>query len=375
MARRPAMQEIEELPEADRLEPFPHPRHTDRLFGHETGERILAETFRSGRVHHAWLIAGEDGIGKATLAYRFAKFALARASGSAPEVQTGSLPVDPQSAGARQVRALSHPGLLVIRRRYDAQAKRFPAVIGVDEVRRLRAFLAHAAEPGAWRIVIVDRADELNVNAANALLKALEEPPARTVFLLVSAAPGRLIATIRSRCRRLDLEPLGTQPLQEAAVQALAAAELDSIPAPDWPRLERLARGSVRRLLLLSRSQGLADYERALAIIRALPKVDWTAVHALADAVAAPGAEQRFENFFELLLSLLGRLIHVAATGEPQNEETELAVRLIQPARLAWWAELWERVQRKKADVIALNLDRRALVLTTIANIEAAARA
>ena len=206
MARAAATVEIDELPEADRLEGFPHPRQTKKLFGHEAAERVLAESLSDGRMHHAWLVCGRQGIGKATLAYRFARAALAHPSERAANGQ--SLEVGEDTSAARQVRALSHPGLLVLRRPYDEKGKRFAASIPIDEVRRLRSFLSHRAGEEAWRVVIVDEANELNVNAANALLKSLEEPPARAVFLLVSSAPGRLLPTIRSRCRMLSLQPL-----------------------------------------------------------------------------------------------------------------------------------------------------------------------
>ena len=182
MARAPQLQEIEATPEADRLEGFPHPRETQRLAGHLAAQQAVRQAFAEGRVHHAWLLAGREGIGKATLGYRIARFVLAR-----PEERAeGTLDVPPGSVAARQVTALSHPGLLVLRRPWDAKAKRHTTSIPVDEVRRLKSFLAHSAGPGAWRVVIVDQADELNTNAANALLKSLEEPPPNALFLLVS---------------------------------------------------------------------------------------------------------------------------------------------------------------------------------------------
>ena len=144
MARAPAVQEIEDLPEIDRLDGFPHPRATERLYGHEAAERTLVEAFESDRLHHGWLIAGAEGIGKATLAYRFARFLLATPT----ERRSGSLDIADDTTASRQVRALSHPGLLVIRRAYDQKAKRFPASISVDEVRRLKAFLGRTAERG-----------------------------------------------------------------------------------------------------------------------------------------------------------------------------------------------------------------------------------
>ncbi|HWK33029.1 MAG TPA: DNA polymerase III subunit delta', partial [Hyphomicrobium sp.] len=223
MARAPAAAEIEALPEADRLAEFPHPRETEQLFGHSGVEATLAGALASGRVHHAWLLSGPRGIGKATLAYRFARAALAEPAERDPS--GASLSIAPETTAARQVRALSHPGLLLIRRPYDVKAKRFATSIPVDEVRRLRSFLSHRAAGDGWRVVIVDEANELNVNAANALLKSLEEPPERTVFLLVSSAPGQLVPTIRSRCRALALSPLGAKDLHAATAQALKAAE------------------------------------------------------------------------------------------------------------------------------------------------------
>jgi DNA polymerase-3 subunit delta' len=376
MARAPAIQEIEELPEADRLEGFPHPRATARLFGHETAERALADAFASGRMHHGWLLSGPEGIGKATLAYRFARFVLA--DPASRDMLGGSLDIPDDDPAARQVRALSHPGLLVVRRAYDTKTKRFSASIAVDEVRRLKTFLGRTAENGAWRVVIVDRADELNISAANALLKSLEEPPARTIFLLVSSAPGRLLATIRSRVRSLEMAPLSGTPLRQAATQAIVVSgeEIEaSAPAPsEWDRLERLAGGSVRRLLSLHAARGLALFDRISALVSGLPKVDWAGVHAVGDEIASPAAEQRFELFFELLMDHLARLIRTRAAGDTTIEDWLLAERLIGEGRLATWAGLWERVAADKADAAALNLDRKSLILETFIRLEAAAR-
>ncbi len=198
MARAPAaLAEAEALPEADCLEGFSHPRFTPRLFGQDAAEHVLHDALGSDRMHHAWLLTGREGIGKATLAYRVAKAALARADER--DLFGSSLDIDAATATAHQVGALSHPGLLLLRRVYEPKGKRFHASISVDEVRRLRGFLSLSAEAGSRRVVIVDSADEMNLNAANALLKSLEEPPARTIFLIISSAPGRLLATIRSR--------------------------------------------------------------------------------------------------------------------------------------------------------------------------------
>jgi DNA polymerase-3 subunit delta' len=241
-------------------------------------------------------------------------------------------------------------------------------------VRRLRSFLAHRAAGDGWRVVIVDEANELNVSAANALLKSLEEPPARTVFLLVSSAPGQLVPTIRSRCRMLTLPPLGDRELRKAATQALTAAEAPLLGEGDWAPLMHLAGGSAGHLLGLLGAGGLELQGRIDKLLGLLPRVDWKAVHALSDELQPIAAQVRFDLFFELLLGTLARLIHTAATGEGSPETRALAGRIIGDTRLASFAALWERVAREKADTLALNLDRKSLVMETVAGLAAAAQ-
>ena len=373
MARAPAVQEIEAIPEADRLEGVPHPRATKKLFGHEAAERALAAGFASGRMHHGWLLAGPEGIGKATLAYRFARHVLAQKRERDPASQ--SLEIAAETGAARQVLALSHPGLLLIRRPWNYTTKRLGQVIPVDEVRRIKAFLAHTSDAGAWRVVIVDTADQLNVNAANALLKSLEEPPPRTFFLLLTAAPGRLLPTIRSRCRVLDLAPLGEADLRRAVLAALAVEEREAPGAAEWVRLIALAEGSVRRALTLWLSDGLKLDQRLDALFASLPAIDWAAVHALADEIASQAAAERFEMFFDLLLKLVARLVRSGAGLGGDSDTARLAARLVTEPRLATWAELWETIAREKSETQALNLDRKSLILHTFSRIGSAARA
>lgn len=372
MARAPATHEIEETPEADRLEGFPHPRYTRDLFGHAGAENLLAEAVADGRLHHGWVISGASGVGKATLAYRLARHLLADRGERDPFSQT--LAIDVATRAARQVAALSHPGLLVLRRPYDTKAKRFAQSITVDEVRRLRSFLAHSADEGQWRIVIVDTADDLNVNAANAILKSLEEPPARTVFVLLTSEPGRLLPTIRSRCRTLDLAALGLDDLKRAVAQAFAAGDAEPPGAQDWERLAELSGGSVRGALTISSSGGLKVYERVLALVSALPRVDWSAVHALGDELAGAAAEQKLEAFYDFLFGLLHRIVRARATGQGSATDLQLAQKLIGDGRLPHWARAWEELQGEKATALDLNLDRKALILATVGKLEAVAR-
>jgi DNA polymerase-3 subunit delta' len=371
VARVPALQDVEAPPEIDRLGEYPHPRHTKALYGHAEAEQIFAEAVAAGRLHHGWLLTGPVGIGKATLAYRVARFLLARSEERRGGGQ--SLEVLPDSGAARQVAALSHPGLLVIRRQWDHKGKRFGASIAVDDVRRLRSFLTHTPGDTGWRVVIVDPADDLNPNAANAVLKSLEEPPPQTVFLLLSAEPGRLLATIRSRCRTLALQPLGEGDLEQAVRQAMTAAEVPAIEDVRWPMIISAAAGSVRRALAATVAEGLATREKVERIVALLPKVDWQALHTLSDELAVTAAEARYEAFFEELLAALAALVRARAGGGDAARRA-VAERVIPDGRVAAFAEAWQRIAADKAACDRLNLDRKALIHNVISLLAEAAR-
>lgn len=198
-------------PELDKEPSAPHPRETFSFIGHEAEEEAFAEGLRGGRMHHAWLLAGPKGLGKATLAYRVARAAL-----GAKRIGPRPLDVDPEDTVARRVMALSHPDLFVLRRGLNDRGKP-RREIAVDDARELGHFFSLAPSEGGMRVAIVDAVDDLNRNAANAILKTLEEPPARSILLLVCHAPGAILPTIRSRCRRLALRPLSDDLVRKAS--------------------------------------------------------------------------------------------------------------------------------------------------------------
>ncbi len=370
MARAPREQFVEVFPEADRLGDYPHPRHTVGFFGHAMAEAQLAAGLASGKLHHAWLLVGPSGVGKATLAYRFARAALSGAGGAAALFgEVDRLDVDPDAKASHLVGALSHPDLLVLRRPYDIKAKRFKTAITVDEVRRLRDFLGHKQAGDGWKVVIVDTADDLNINAANALLKSLEEPSARVVFFLLSAMPGRLLTTIRSRCRQLSMLPLEESALRPAAEQALREA---GQPIPDdaqWSMLLKSAEGSVARLLSLASDDGIALSKKVDLVFGNLTRTDWSVIHQLSDEFSTVSAGEKFDAFINLLLARLARTVLAAAMREGDDVDLATARRLGAQADLASWAELWETLVREKAVQDALNLDRKAFVLDCVARL------
>jgi DNA polymerase-3 subunit delta' len=358
--------------EPDRLEGFSAPREVDRLFGHVAARAEFEEALKGGRLHHSWLIVGPEGIGKATLAYHLAREVLALGDA---ELGRRVPIVDPGHPVFRRVAAQAHPNLLLLRRSWNERTKRYSQWIGVDEVRRLRSFLGHSAGEGSWRVVIVDRADDLNQNAANALLKALEEPPQRTVFFLVAAAEGQIPVTIRSRCRTLRVNPLGDEDLKQAVAAALAR-DGHNIDADTLETALLLSQGSVRRALELATGDGIVLYRDLVMAFGKLPELDGPGLHKLAERLGGPSDTERFELFFSLLLGLLERLIRTAATGERAvGTEGELARRLIGVDDPSPWVEAWEAIGIAKADAVSLNLDRSLLVLETFLRLQQADRA
>jgi DNA polymerase-3 subunit delta' len=330
----------------------PEPRENPRLFGHAAAERMLAGALAAGRMHHAWLIAGPSGVGKATLAYRFARRLLAGIPpGGAPD-----LALDQADPVFRRVAAASHADLRTIARGIDPRTKRLRGEISVDDVRAAGGFLRLTPAEGGWRVVVIDRADELNRNAANALLKMLEEPPPRAVLLLVCDAPGRMLPTIRSRCRRLTLRPL-----DEAAMEAALAFLLPDQDEPARARLAALADGSPGRALTLAEAEGLRIGTLVDEVLAALAEggtLGPARAYAVADALGR--TDDAFATFMELLRAGIAGAVRDALRGVAEAPQSRLAARLPPAA----WSAAWSRLGEIQADTARLNLDKRQAVVT-----------
>jgi DNA polymerase-3 subunit delta' len=332
----------------------PHPRETTALFGHADAERTLLDAYRSGRIPHAWLIGGEPGIGKATLAYRMARFALAHPDPTAPAVQAAtSLAVAPDHPVARRI-GQAHSDLLVLERVINEKTGKLFTEIRVEDVRRSVSFFGSTAGEGGWRVAVVDSVDELNSAGANALLKIVEEPPPRALVLLVSHAPGRVIPTIRSRCRMLMLRPLPAEDVARAAATAVGES-------PDDETIREAAaaaEGSVSRALKFLDGPALELRQQVLKLLDRLPQIDARALHSLGDKLGGTEAET-----LAAFMDTVNAWLSARLADGPQDA-----------ARMARVAEAWAKVNRAGQETDEYNLDRKPFVFSVFGALAEAAR-
>ncbi|HEX4410679.1 MAG TPA: DNA polymerase III subunit delta' [Xanthobacteraceae bacterium] len=331
-----------------------HPRATSVLFGHAAAEATLLAAYRSGRVPHAFLITGPKGIGKATLAYRFARFVLAHPDPAAADVQKAtSLDVAADNPVARRITAQAQPDLLIVERTLNEKGV-LRTQIAVDDIRRTVGFFGSTAGEGGWRVAIVDAVDELNRSGANALLKVLEEPPQRTLLLLVSHSAAKVLPTLRSRCRILTLRPL----VQDEVVAAIAAATSMDADDPDLVAAASVAEGSVARALALLDGGALALRDKAMAELDRLPRLDTKALHALGEAMAGsdPQVLQAFVDTVNVWLT------QCIGSGEGEI------------ARLDRLADAWSRVNEAARDTETYNLERKPFVFNVFGLLAEATR-
>lgn len=374
------------------------PRENPELLGHEAAESLLRGALEGGRLAHAWMFCGPRGIGKATLAHRFARYVLAHGAqvrAAAPLIDAGpslfgdDLPAAPPPVPAaeggegeglylppghpvfQRAAAGSHSDLMVVERAVDEKTGRRKGVISVDSVREVKGFLRLTAGEGAWRVVIVDAADDMNRNAANALLKVLEEPPPGALILLVCHNPGRLLPTIRSRCRALTLRP----PAMET-VAVLVRARCPDLDAEAARRLAEMAEGSVGHALDLAAAGGVGLLDEVSGLLARLPTgLPAPELHDFAGRFGGAGKEAEFEVLRDVLRWWLERLIVVAAGGPvPRLLDAGVVEKLASLAGLDRWMEVWEKVTRLLASATTANLDRKQVVLTAFIAAEAAVR-
>ena len=332
-----------------------HPRETAELFGHAEAEQTLLDAYRGGRIAHAWLIGGEPGIGKATLAYRMARFVLAHPDPAAPAVQTAtSLAVPADKPVARRVASQSHAELLTLERVINEKTGKLFTIIRVDDVRRTVSFFGQSAGEGGWRVAVIDTVDELDGPGENALLKVLEEPPPRALLLLVTNAPGRVLPTIRSRCRTLMLRPLPVEDVARAAAAALGQSADD----PDIRAAAEAADGSVARGLVFLEGPALELRRRIVGLLDGLPLVDQRALHSLGDKIAGTDVAT-----LAAFMDTINAWLSARLTGGFRDKNRMVRV-----------AEAWDKINRAGREVETYNLDRKPFVFSVFGALAEAAR-
>lgn len=367
-----------EHPEPDRIEGAPHPRMTARLLGQGQAEETFLQAFTSGRLHHGWLVSGPRGVGKATLAWRLARFLLATPDPEGglfapPPPETLDIPDD--HPVARRIAALSEPRMFLLRRAFDEKKGKLQDVLSVDEVRKMKNFFALSAADGGRRVAIIDAVDDMNPSAANALLKLLEEPPKAVTMFLVTHQPARLLPTIRSRCRELRLGPLTPEDLSDALT--MAGGE---VAPEDRVALAELAGGSVGEAFRMTNLEGLALYGRLIRLMTTLPRLDRVQALAFAEAGAGRGAEAQFDLIVTLLDLFLARLARAGTRGtcppEAAPGEAALVARL-SPSPWAGreWANLAQSLGIRARRGKAVNLDPAALLMDMVLKIDETAAA
>lgn len=329
----------------------PEPRANPILLGHEAAERTLLAAMRSSRMHHAWLITGPEGIGKATLAFRFARRLLA----GQPASTADSLALDPAHPVFRRVVAGGHADLVTIERAYDEKTKRRKRDIAVDDVRKINGFMALTPAEGGWRVAVVDGAEDLNQNSANALLKILEEPPARAVLILVCSATGRLPPTIRSRCRSLRLSALSDTVMAELLSRYLPEQSEDN-----RDRLITLGEGSIGRALAMADDDGIAIASMVDRMLAELPNVPLSRGYEIADALGRN--DTGFHLFTGQLIAGVAALVRDTVTGRADPDQQRLAALL----PLEAWGELWQGLLRLQDETERFALDKRQALVSCV---------
>ena len=335
----------------DTLDGIPEPAENPLLAGHDEEANRLAAAYRSGKMHHALILSGPRGIGKATFAFHLAHHLLKYPDrGAAPE--TLSSP-EPNSALHRMIASGAHPGILYLTRPLNEKTKAFRSAVTVEEIRRVNRFLSMTSHDGGYRIVIIDPADDMNANAANALLKNLEEPPSRMLFILISHAAGGLLPTIRSRCQTVRLHGLPPEDL----ARLLSGF---GMAVTDGAGLAARAGGSVREAILLTEYCGL-EIAGALETIVDAGRFDAAAATKLADAVAGRDQAIPFALFNSHLLDRVGAQATAAA----------LAGDLVRAEVLS---ALWQETSRTIVETETYNLDKRQHVIGLVRRIHGVMR-
>ena len=377
------MKDLEPLPLSDKISGAPHPSEATKIFGQDSAQQQFSNAFDMGRLHHAWLLSGPRGVGKATLVWKIAKFLLTTPNAPAQDGLFGAmsqhvsnLETPPDHPALPRILAGSEPALCVLRRSYDEKRKRFKQNITVDDVRSLKSFFGLSAADGGARVVIIDAADDMTDSAANALLKMLEEPPKNAFLFLISHQPAALLPTLRSRCRELRLSALSHDMMQQALTQAKIhlSEEQSSL-------FTRLSAGSAGQAIRLAQLDGDALYSALISTLQTLPSLNQSAALKLAESFAGQANSERFDLLIDLIDYILGQAAKTSLIPlDPDSDPTTLDQKLFTtlhkgPIGARKWALLQQDISQRMRHGRAVNLDPVTLILDMFFKIEKCAAA
>ena len=358
------------------------PRNNPELLGHTQTEKTLIDAYEGGRLAHAWLICGPKGIGKATLAYRFARFLLVNGAAdddrglfaSESKETASDLYIAPEHPVFRRVSSSGHADLMSVERTPNDKGKLRGEIV-VGDVREIGPFMSLTAAEGGWRVVIIDSADEMNRNAANAVLKILEEPPSKAILLLVSHNPGQLLPTIRSRCRQIMMDV----PPEDIAIDMVKRYH-PQFSDDDARMVVKLSEGSIGRSLAMAEEGGLTLYRDLINLLKTVPNIDIAALHKFADQIGKAGADDAYKTSMELFRGWLHKLIVTIAEGPKQlgdgsiDEDISLINKLSSTGGLDQWLEVWEKMNHLLTKADSVNLERKQVILNIFLSLNETAR-
>ena len=349
--------------ESDVLDGASHPRLSSKLIGHKKAFQTFYKCQLDQKLHHAWILSGPRGIGKATLAWKI----VAELANESHETKA---PMKSKEVIRQKIAALSLSNLFLCRRPYDEKVKRLKKFITIDEIRKLKSFFQMSAIENEWRVAIVDCADELNKSAANALLKLLEEPPNKSILLIVSNQPGRLSATLRSRCRSLHLNKLSASEIEE--VLSLSNYDIEQESVNDRLILSIIADGSVGIAITAINQGGILIYKDCLEILAEYPNFDRKKILKLAETVRNNAEKFKFlSSIILLIIARLALLTALVKTAIPTLEEKPVVKKLANepniPEKLA---NLYYYLSKLFLSCEELNLDTTNQIFNSFINIE-----
>lgn len=355
-----------------------HPVDSGQFWAHGEAIVTLAQALQSGRLHHGWIFSGPLGVGKATLAYHFARILLADKNLALQDnfdlIATSEL-IKLDKIG-RLIAQFAHPDMRILRRAYDVKSKKFFSFIRIDEVRALRDMLHTTASMGGRRVILIDRAEDMNEASGNALLKLLEEPPQHTIFLFITNSIGQIPITIRSRCRVLKFQGLGGSDFQQALQQQFKGQGAALPEHVDWHDLEHLSGGSVRLGFELLEGNGLKYYQLLFKIFDGLPTLEGRLLEQFVDGVLRDKSGQDYKAAVQLMADMMHRLIKGKIAGFPLSAgEKRLSDKLIGQPSIEHWLSLWDTLLKQSLEVDEYNLDKRTYLMTCFFDLRALVRA